>query len=71
MLWIILTNESTEMVSISIGKCKFAEMPQSVYECVCMFLYVIYLGAGAGHGAVADRSPGAGKPPTRLPEDHL
>lgn len=68
MLWIILTNESTEMVSINIGKCKFAEMYVCMNVCVCFYLS---LGAGAGHGAVADRSPGAGPPPTRLPEDHL
>lgn len=39
-----------------------------------MHVYVIMficLGAGAGHGAVADSSPGAGPPPAGLPEDHL
>lgn len=29
------------------------------------------LGAGAGHGAVADGSSGTGPPTAGLPEDHL
>lgn len=36
---------------------------------VCIYLCLVYLGAGTGHGAVADSSPGTGASPAGLPED--
>lgn len=42
------------------------------YVETCVYIFICsYLGAVAGHGAVAVSSSGAGPPPAGLPEDHL